>query len=156
MKYILCLALVNCGLISSAFAQGITDEAVVLPRSCETNNNILQDANEKAGETTLIMISRLGTSDTSNVVGVRRLHSAKAFLTEYLKVRESSRIVVALSNGPKSKKYGGIEIYVKGVLFDFLATKPNGWLGVGPCDSPEVDDQKSRRFRKALFPWLYK
>lgn len=136
------------------------------PESCEFNNMNLEQADIKAKEDFLsfgkgeaiILIARPGTRDKKvrlNTLIERRLYTAKAYLTDYLKKRSKKSVITAIAPNNRAE-YGVIEIYVSGSLFYVLATNPNFGLGVGSCDSPDSDERKSRERRALLYPWLYK
>jgi hypothetical protein len=127
------------------------------PRGCEFNNLVLERGNREAGDDSiLILIAIRGVNDTKLDVSRRRLLTARAYLTQYTNLREPANVIVAEALGDGQPPYGGVEIYVKGRLFDVLTSGPNLDLGLGACDSPESDDKESREKRALLYPWLYK
>ena len=142
------------------------DVKKIKPESCELNNLNLEQADNKAKEDFLsfgkgeaiILIARPGTKDKKiglNTLIERRLYTAKAYLTDYLKKRPKESVVTATAAN-NGAEFGVIEIYISGSLFYVLATNPNFGLGVGSCDSPDSDDKESRHRRALLYPWLYR
>lgn len=127
------------------------------PRTCEFNNLILEQANREAGqESIIILIARPGIKDTKKDISKKRLHTAYTYLTEYGKLRNSEKVVVAEAPNEGKLYYGGVEIYVNGKLLDVLTSGPNRLLGLGSCDYPDIDDDESRARRALLYPWIYK
>jgi hypothetical protein len=117
----------------------------IVPYVCDGNVFILNVAHLRARETDLIIvIARLGDGETRRDLNRRRLHNVRTYLTsESYRKRDPKTVVVA--EGERVKGYGRIEIYLKGVLFDYLAVKRNGDLLVGTCESdtirPELADE---------------
>jgi hypothetical protein len=96
----------------------------------------------------LILIARLGNGENSRSLNQHRLHSARAYLTDYLAARSLGSIVTA--EGERVNGYGRIEIYVKGRLYSALAVKPNADLSVGSCEPKELDDPRQRTTQKTV------
>jgi len=126
------------------------------PKGCEQNNILLEQSHEAAGEDSLIiLVGRPGKRDKRVSVTGRRLYTARAYLTSYLKLRGLETVVTAEAPN-RGMEYGTVEIYVKGRMFAVLPSFPDKGLGLGSCDSPESDDKESRARRALLYPWLYK
>ena len=124
------------------------------PTNCENHIAVLEGANHDAGKDGLIiLIGRLGSGDNKPDLNRHRLHSARAYLTDYLSVRSKNTIVIA--EGEKVQGYGRIEIYVSGKLYYILAIKANADFSVGSCEPANLDDARQRELRKKLYPWLY-
>ncbi|HEY6120153.1 MAG TPA: hypothetical protein VIV66_09355 [Pyrinomonadaceae bacterium] len=124
------------------------------PTNCENHIAVLEAANHDAGKDGLIiLIGRLGSGDNKPDLNRHRLHSARAYLTDYLSARSTNTIVIA--EGEKVEGYGRIEIYVGGKLYYVFAIKANGDLAVGSCEPADIDDARQRKLRKKLYPWLY-
>src|SRR5688500_18580054 len=82
------------------------------PTNCETHIAILDVAHQDAGPTgTIIMIARQGTGEQNEELGQHRLHTARAYLTEY-HGRSPDTIVVA--EGERVNGYGRLELYIGG------------------------------------------
>lgn len=142
------------------------DRKKIKPETCELNNINLEQADTKAEEDykligrgeSIILIARAGTKDKKNNLNIlleRRLYTARAYLSDYLKKREKETIITAIAPNEGSE-YGIIEIYVSGSLFHVLASNPNYGISVGSCDSDASDDAESRTKRALLYPWQYK
>ncbi len=87
----------------------------IAPRNCEFNNMALELANSDAGpDSLLILIARLGIRDRHQRTLSRRLHTAKAYLVDYAKLRDSKTLVVAQASRDRRLFYGGIEIMSMG------------------------------------------
>jgi hypothetical protein len=124
------------------------------PKNCENHIAVLEAANHDAGKDGLIiLIGRLGSEDTKLDLNRHRLHSARAYLTDYLNLRSPNTIIVA--EGERAQGHGRIEIYVGGKLYYVFALKANADLAVGSCEPAEMDDARQRELRKKLYPWLY-
>jgi hypothetical protein len=124
------------------------------PTNCENHIAVLEAAHYDAGKDGLIiLIARLGNGDNKRELNQHRLHSARAYLTEYLHARSPNTIVIA--EGERVEGYGRIEVYVGGKLYSVLAIKANADLSVGSCEPAELDDARQRQLRKKLYPWLY-
>jgi hypothetical protein len=125
------------------------------PAGCELNNIILEQAHTAAGDSISVLIGRPGVKDRRRDITGKRLYTARAYLTDYFKKRGVETVVTgtAPNNGAK---YGVVEIFVKGQLFDVLASYPDAELGLGSCDSLESDDRESRARRALLYPWIFK
>lgn len=135
------------------------------PEGCEFNDLHLEYAHRQSVENsqrfgisqTLILIARPGIKDRKKGLGVlieRRLYTARAYLTDYLKKRTKETVITAIAPN-NGVEYGVIEIYVSGVLYDVLVSHPNYGISVGSCESLESDDAESRARRALLYPWLY-
>jgi len=136
----------------SDLAQGPRTEAS--PTNCETHIAILDIADQDAGRGGLIiMIAHLGDGESSRELNRHRLHSARAYLTEYRAVRSPDTIVIA--EGERVTGYGRIELYIGGKLHTLFAIRRNADLSVGSCEPAELDDARQRALRKKLYPWLY-
>jgi len=127
----------------------------IKPAGCEWNNIILERAHEAAGDSIIILIGRRGVRDKRRNITGNRLYTARAYLTDYLRARSVDALVVGKASN-KGAEYGVVEIYVKGQLFDALASYPDSELGLGSCDSLESDDRESRARRALLYPWIFK
>lgn len=124
------------------------------PTNCENHIAVLEAANHDAGKDGLIILmGRLGSGDNRHDLNRHRLHSARAYLTDYLNVRSPNTIIIA--EGERVQGYGRIDIYVGGKLYHVFAIKPNADLAVGSCEPAELDDARQRDLRKKLYPWLY-
>jgi hypothetical protein len=124
------------------------------PTNCENHIAMLDIAHQDAGPTGLIiMIGRLGEGERSRELTQHRLHSARAYLTEYRAVRSPDTIVIA--EGERGPGYGRIELFVGGKLHTSFAIRKNAELSVGSCE-PELDDARQRELRKKLYPWSYR
>jgi hypothetical protein len=138
--------------IQGNLAQGPRIEAK--PTNCETHIAILDVAHKDAGPAgIIIMIGRLGDGERREV-NQHRLHSARAYLTQYHDVRSPDTIVIA--EGERVTGYGRIELYISGKLHTAFAIRRNADLSVGSCEPPELDDARQRELRKKLYPWLYR
>lgn len=125
------------------------------PTNCENHIKMLEGANDVAGKDGLIiLIARPGAGDTKPEISGRRLYSARAYLTDYLRLRSPKTIVTA--EGDRVEGYGRLEIYVAGKLYQVLAIRANAELSVGSCEPEELDDAAEKARRKKLYPWLYK
>jgi hypothetical protein len=121
------------------------------PTNCENHIAILDIADQDAGRDGLIIVvGRLGNGERSRELNQHRLHSARAYLTEYRRVRALGTIVIA--EGERVAGYGRIELYVGGKLHTSFAIRKNAELSVGSC---ELDDARQRESRKKLYPWRY-
>jgi len=135
-------------------AQSTSAQTNPKPTNCENHIAVLEAANHDAGKDGLIiLIGRLGSGDNKPDLNQHRLHSARAYLTDYLGVRSSNTIVVA--EGERVEGNGRIEIYVAGKLYYVFALKANADLSVGSCEPAELDDARQKELRKTLYPWLY-
>jgi hypothetical protein len=124
------------------------------PTNCENHIAILDVAHQDAGQSGLIiMIGRLGDGERNRQLNQHRLHSARAYLTEYHGVRSPETIVIA--EGERVTGCGRIELYIGGKLHTAFAIRRNAELSVGSCEPPELDDARQRELRKKLYPWLY-
>jgi hypothetical protein len=138
--------------VQSSLAQGPHIEAK--PTNCETHIAILDIADQDAGRDGLIIIiGRLGDGERSRELNQHRLHSARAYLTEYRAVRSPATIVIA--EGERVTGYGRIELYIGGKLHTVFAIRRNADLSVGSCEPPELDDARQRELRRKLYPWFY-
>lgn len=145
--------------INAIFAQQKSQDAIVKiePRACEFNNLILEQANREAGQNSIvILIARPGIKDTKKDVSKKRLHTARAYLVEYNKLRGSEKVVVATANNNGKLYYGGVEVYVNGHLLDVLTSKPNYELELGSCIDPDIEDKEGKARLGLLYPWIYK
>lgn len=137
--------------VQSDLAQGARIEAN--PTNCETHIAILDIAHQDAGQAGLvIMIGHLGDAERSRELNQHRLHSARAYLTEYRAVRSAATIVIA--EGERAAGYGRIDLYIGGKLHTSFAIGRNADLSVGSCEPAELDDARQRELRKKLYPWL--
>jgi hypothetical protein len=128
------------------------------PTNCEMNAASLAVVKGKWAETSanniVIVIARLGRSESSESLNDRRLYN----VTYYLKARlgvEPKKIVQA--RGKKGGKYGAVELYVKGELVDVLVAENNKDLCVACCGPdadfyPEREKQRNRK-RTAVKHW---
>jgi hypothetical protein len=124
------------------------------PTNCENHIAVLEAANHDAGKDGLIiLIGRLGSGDNKPDLNRHRLHTARAYLSDYLNVRSPSTIIIA--EGERVQGYGRIDIYVGGKLYYVFAIKPNADLAVGSCEPAELDDARQRDLRQKMYPWLY-
>jgi hypothetical protein len=107
--------------------------------NCEINILALHNANISAKHDELIiLIARLGKSEKSRSLNLRRLHNVKTYLTKFLG-RDSKSIVTA--EGSPDSGYGCVEIYVAGKLADKIEVEPGGDLRVGSCDNTSPADK---------------
>ncbi|HEY0728737.1 MAG TPA: hypothetical protein VGD38_11745 [Pyrinomonadaceae bacterium] len=143
-------------LISAASGRQFANaQADLKPTNCENHIKMLEGANDVAGKDGLIiLIARPGTGDTKPEISGRRLYSARAYLTDYLRVRSPETIVIG--EGDRVEGYGRLEIYVAGKLYQALAIRANSELSVGSCEPEDLDDATQRARRRKLYPWLYK
>jgi hypothetical protein len=138
--------------IQSNLIQGPRIEA--RPTNCETHIAILDIAEQNAGRNELIiMIGRLGDGERPEL-NRRRLHSARAYLTEYHALRSPGTVIIG--EGERVAGYGRIELYIGGKLHTAFALRRNAELSVGSCEPPELDDARQRELRKKLYPWRYR
>jgi hypothetical protein len=155
LLFVLWLALATC----SISAQEQTDqratrraEIEIKPANCERHILILEDAHHAVDKDgLLILIARLGDGENRQDFNRRRLHNARTYLTEYLKLRAPETIITA--EGERVKGYGRIELYVGGKLHYVLALKRNADLIVGSCEPAELDDARQKELRLKLYPW---
>lgn len=130
-------------------------ETDIKPMNCERHLLVLEGAHQAAGKDGLIiLIARLGNGEYRQELSRHRLHSASAYLTDYVRVRSPESIITA--EGQRVNGYGRIELYVGGKLFYVLALRRNAELSVGSCEPEELDDPRQRELRKKLYPWRYK
>lgn len=133
------------------------------PTTCELNSLYLDVANQQAeinlrdsGKLQpIILIARPGIRDKKsglNTLIERRLHTASAYLIDYLEKQTKESVITAQAPN-KGSEYGVIEIYVSGMLQEVLVQRPNAVVPVGSCDSS--DNAESREKRALLYPWLY-
>lgn len=140
-------------------AQGRTEQAAtrsaetrLQPTNCENHIAMLEAAHHDAGKDGLIIIiARLGDAESRQDLNRRRLHNARAYLTEYLNLRALGTIVTA--EGERVKGYGRIELYVGGKLYHVLALRRNADLIVGSCEPEALDDARQKELRLKLYPW---
>ena len=124
------------------------------PTNCESHIAVLEAANHDAGKDGLIiLIGRLGTGDNKPDLNRHRLHSARAYLTDYISARSTNTVIIA--DGEKVEGYGRIEVYVGGKLYYVFAIKANADFAVGSCEPADLDDARQRELRKKLYPWLF-
>jgi hypothetical protein len=124
----------------------------IQPENCEYNIYQLEIANHEAGKDRLLTImARLGDGERQRNLNWRRLENARTYLTEYIKVRDPKKIVLA--EGERVSGFGRIELYIEGKLFSVIAVRRNGDLIVGYCEPEEIEDVRHRRLRKKLYPW---
>jgi hypothetical protein len=146
-------------ILTSVFGQRTMPENIltdVKPAGCERNNVILEQAHKEAGtDSIIILIGRPGKKDKREDITNKRLYTSRAYLTQYLNWRTDKTTITGQSQN-NGYDYGVVEIYIKGVLFDVLASYPDVEIGLGSCDSLESDDKQSRAKRILLYPWLYK
>jgi hypothetical protein len=124
------------------------------PTNCENHIAVLEAAHHDAGKDGLIVIiARQGTGENRRDLSRRRQYNARAYLTDYLRLRAPETIVTAA--GEPVKGYGRIELYVGGKLYYVLALNHNADLIVGSCEPEELDDALQKVLRKKLYPWLH-
>jgi hypothetical protein len=134
--------------------QNATSQIDPKPTNCENHIAVLEAAHHDAGkEGLIIVIARQSIGEHRRDINRRRLYNARAYLTDYLKLRAPETMVTA--EGEPVNGYGRIELYVGGKLYYVLALKRNADLIVGSCEPPELDDARQRELRKKLYPWLY-
>jgi hypothetical protein len=122
------------------------------PTNCENHIAILEAAHHDAGkEGLIIVIARQGTGENRRDINRRRLYNARAYLTDYLKLRAPETIITA--EGEPVNGYGRIELYVGGRLYYALALRRNADLVVGSCEPEALDDAKQKKLRLKLYPW---
>lgn len=146
--------------LPAGYAQQRSQDRVVTalkPRGCERNNVVLELANEEAGiDSVLVLIGRPGIKDKRKDITEKRLYTAAAYLVKYLSNSRTEKSTITGQSQNIGNEYGILEIYVKGKLFDVLASSPDFEIGLGSCDSLESDDEKRRAKRALLYPWLYR
>lgn len=124
-----------------------------IPRNCEGNVFILNAAHVAAdtsgADTSIIAIARLGDGERNRRINQRRLHNIRVYLTEFGWQRDPATVITA--EGERTKGYGRVELYVRGVLFESLAVKRNQDLLVGSC---EPDSIRPVRAERNLYPYL--
>lgn len=150
---ILGLALTTCSLSAQEQRnqRAVRGEVETKPTNCERHIVVLEGAHHEAGDDGL---ARLGNGENSRSINQHRLHSARAYLTDYLAARLPGSVVIA--EGERVNGYGRIEIYIKGRLYSALAVKPNADLSVGSCEPKELDDPRQRELRKSCTHGLIK
>jgi len=117
-----------CALFAiSAYAQVESEKPRVFERfdgtHCETTKAELDLIAERAGqEGLIIIISHLGTKESSRSLNLRRLHSLAAYLQKTRAI-DADRIVTA--EGERVQGLGRVEIYLKGKLFTVFTVKRN-------------------------------
>lgn len=128
--------------------------ALVKPQGCELNSSILDNADQWAGEDTImILVGFVGEKDTNKKFLKRRLLTVKNYLTKLKKSRNNSNLIISeLLNGD-TRKWGGVDVYVKGNLYGTLDAYPNADLPLHICD--DSNDELTRNNRKLLYPWAY-
>jgi hypothetical protein len=130
-------------------------EKAKITTNCERNIALLESGHNDAGSDGLvIIISRLGKTETKPNLSIRRLHNAKFYLTEYLRLREPESVIVATGDGKEG--LGVIEVYVRGKLHSQIALSMNSDLIVGSCEPEELDSSEQRKLRLKLYPWVDK
>lgn len=141
----------------------IYDLSGLKPTTCELNSLYLDIANQQT-ETNLrgsgklqpiILIARPGIKDKKkglNTLIERRLHTASAYLVDYLEKQTKESVITAQAPN-RGSEYGVIEIYVSGMFQEVLVQRPNAVVPIGSCDS--ADDAESRAKQALLYPWLY-
>ena len=144
---LLSVALASCPVV----AQGQSTRDEIKPVNCEHNIAQLEIASNQAGNDRLIIIARLGDGERNRNLNWRRLQNTRAYLSEYLKARNSETIILA--EGERVPGYGRIEIYVGGKLFSAVAVNRNGDLIVGSCEAEQLDDARQQQLRKKLYSW---
>ncbi|MFN6962425.1 MAG: hypothetical protein ACK4S4_01535 [Pyrinomonadaceae bacterium] len=141
-----------------AAAQNKTDSApypiervATAPTSCEFNIAILDAAHSRAGNNSLIIVvARLGQSESSRDLNRRRLHNVKTYLEQFAR-RKSQTIITA--EGSRVTGYGLVELYVNGEHFYTLKLKNNSDLIVGLC-SYDVENPCRLERESKLYPCL--
>ncbi len=122
------------------------------PTNCENHIAVLEAAHHDAGkEGLIIVIARRGNNENRLGLNRRRLYNARAYLTEYLRLRAPETIITA--EGEPVNGYGRIELYVGGRLYYVLALRRNADLVVGSCEPEALDDAKQKQLRLKLYPW---
>jgi hypothetical protein len=131
-----------------------------MPTRCEFNNAVLDTLAQKTKrDQTIIVIARLGTSETRKNLNRRRLHNVLMYLSEFITPaggrRKANEIVLA--EGESKTPNGVIELYAEGKLYDTLRPAQNADLYVGTCvpDQPG-QDVCSNTSDKNLYPCLDK
>jgi len=125
-----------------------------LPGGCEFNNSVLTVlAQSTAADELVIVIARLGDSESRKNLNYRRLHNVKTFLTEFLtdvSVRRRQETIV-LAEGQRVKGFGRVELYIKGRLYEVLKARHNADLIVGYC-SREPPEPPCPSIERNLYP----
>lgn len=119
------------------------------PGGCELNAAALDSVRNEAleevrGNGVVIVIARLGNSETSRVHNRRRLLAVKNYLSKY--GLTSQRVITA--EGERMSGYGRVELYVDGKLRTALLANRNRALCVECCDTNGVEFYPYRRGRR--------
>jgi len=114
------------------------------PTGCELNDAVLDTLSQKTKrDQIIIVVARVGTSETRDYLNRRRLHNVLVYLTQFVTPeggrRKGSEIVLA--EGESKSADGIIELYAEGKLFDTLRPAHNADLYLGTCvpDQPGQD-----------------
>jgi hypothetical protein len=157
MLCIICLMAGYALVVEAQQKSGSTTQIVPvedLPGGCEFNNNILTVLAQSTDDDELvIVIARLGDSESRKNLNYRRLHNVKTFLTEFLadaSVRRRQETII-LAEGQRVKGYGRVELYIKGKLYEILKARHNADLIVGYC-SREPPEPPCPPIERNLFP----
>lgn len=117
---------------------------VTVPSNCEDNIRRLDSAHVAAGTAGRVeFVARVGDTETSLELNRQRLHNVRTYLVEF---KHRAPDTVTSREGQPLAGFGGIEVYVNGVLFDTLLARRNKQLLVGHCDERD-------RSEKRLYPW---
>ena len=123
---------------------GNVSRAAVKPTGCEFNDAVLDTLSQNTKrDQVIIVIARLGTSETRRNLNQRRLHNIMIYLTEFVTPaggrRKESDVVLA--EGKSKSPDGVIELYAEGKLYDTLRPSRNADVYVGTCvpDEPGQD-----------------
>lgn len=143
-------------MISLAQIAESPDSIKVQPLGCEFNTMALDLANHEAGtDSVMVILAFPGKADKKSTAIERRLHTARAYLTEVTGYRNHDSLVVGRVMTADTFYYGGIDIYVKGKLQARLTSFQDEDFFVANCSGDESTDKRSRERRHLLFPWRY-
>lgn len=127
------------------------------PRGCEFNTVDFLAAHSAAEkDSVIILVSRMGVRDRNPDISRRRLHTAQTFLTSRARAGNPYSVLVAESLGSRSRAtYGGVEVYVNGILANFVTSKPNQDLTSAFCSGSDPTPEELAQL-KLLYPWKFK
>jgi hypothetical protein len=142
--FIVALALVLSPPAFSHLAPSQPTKDQVRRTGCEYNDAVLDTLAQKTQQDqVIIIIARLGTSETRKGLNQRRLHNVLVYLTAFTTKEGGRRKAedIVLAEGSSKASNGVIELYAAGKLFDTLRPPLNSDLFVGTCipDDPKQD-----------------
>jgi hypothetical protein len=158
--FIVVLALVLSLPVSSHLASIQPTKDQVRTTGCEYNDAVLDTLAQKTQQDeVIILIARLGTSETRKGLNQRRLHNVLVYLTAFTTKgggrRKADEIVLA--EGSSKASNGVIELYAGGKLFDTLRPPLNSDLLVGTCVPDDAkQDICGLKSDEKLYPCLDK